>query len=84
MAQININKIPFGNLVGGSQTFTIEYKVWNGSAYTLVTANAILDVDGNLISPVSILGLISGQRYHVRVSNNCGSPIVYFQKEIIA
>ena len=57
--------------------------MWNASVYTLVTNSAVLDVEGNPPSPVSISGLISGQRYHVRVSNNCGDPIVYLQQEII-
>lgn len=80
--QITINKIDYGNPVSGPQTWTIKYKLYNALSYTTATASALDDGSGNLISPVVISGLVSGQLYYIQTTNNCGSPAIIYQQSV--
>lgn len=83
VATLTINTIVYGNNAGGSQTWTIEYKEWNdGGGFIQATNSAVASISGNINTPVVIVGLSAGMKYHVRVSNNCSSPTEYYIQEI--
>ena len=80
--QITISKVNYGNSTSGPQTWNIKYKKYDAISTTTVTTNALDNGAGNLISPVVISGLISGELYYVQITNNCQSPAIIYQQSI--
>jgi len=87
MATYIVTSINFSNdSVASTQTGTLEYKLWSASNddYILVNASVSVNTDGTLVSPQNITGLVSGETYNVKFSNNCSSPASYWVTTIIA
>lgn len=82
--QFIINKLDWANAPAAPQTWSFEYKVYSDpeSAYILISNNAAVAVDGSLVAPLTVSGLVSGQLYYLRSYNNCSSPAVYFIQQI--
>lgn len=80
---INITKVNYGNPASGPQTWTIKYKKADDpGAYITATTSAVDDGSGNLISPVSITGLVPGSLYYTQTTNNCSSPAEIYPQAI--
>lgn len=79
---VNINNIALGNETNTNQVMTIERKLYNepDSEYVVVSNNVLVGIDGS--TTLSIPGLSSGARYHIRASNNCTEPKVYYVQSI--
>lgn len=82
--QFTINKVDFANTPAAPGVWTFEYKLFSNpdSSYILMSNTAAVAVNGNLSVPLVVSGLIAGQLYYVRATNNCGSPPLRFIQQI--
>lgn len=81
--ELNITKLIFANIPSSSQTVTILYKLQSSGSYTTYSNSIIVNTDGTLIVPTSIL-LLSGQIYDIQILDNCQSPAEGIVKVITA
>ena len=83
MAGFTIHKVDYGNPASGAQTWTIKWKLsTNPGAYTTLSASALDDGSGNLITPLSVTGLTAGNLVYTQTTNNCESPAIIYQQSI--
>lgn len=85
MATVTITTIEYGNTAGGDQSWQIEYKLASDpGVYTVAESDAVANELGLLYTPVDVNGIVLGNVYIFRVSNNCGSPREYYHQYISA
>lgn len=80
-SSILITNIIFGNTPSSAQNITVEYKLQSDSSFTLYSASISIATDGTPLSTIDI-PTSPGQTYNIRLSNNCSSPVIYFNKSI--
>lgn len=70
-----LEQVYWANPTSISQTWTFEWKVWDGpeSAWALISNSAVVNADGMLAIPLTVSGL-TPNIYYVRATNNCQSP----------
>lgn len=81
MATYRVTAIDWSNDdVSISQTGTLEYKLWSDpvTSYIVVNAAVTVNTDGTLAAPQNIAGLVSGETYDIKFSNNCDSPALFW------
>lgn len=78
---ITVTKVIFGNTPTSAQTITVEYKLQSDSSYILLSSTQAIATDGTPLTTITI-PTAPGQTYDIRLSNNCGSPVVSFVKSI--
>jgi hypothetical protein len=70
---LNITTVTFDTIPSSPQTVTVEYKLSSAGSYTLYSTSIVVDINGNVITPVS-LPVNIGDTYDVQVLGNCHSP----------
>jgi hypothetical protein len=73
-----ITGLDYANPPAAIQTWTLQYKLWNASSYTLITNSASVNTDGTLGTPQTVSGLTAGQLYYIQAYPNCSSPFEIF------
>lgn len=77
-----ITKLDYANVPAGVQTWTLQYKLWNATSYTLISNSVSVNTDGTLGTPEPVTGLTAGQLYYVRAYPNCSSPFETFTQQV--
>lgn len=77
-----IEAFDYANEPSSLQVWTLEYKLYSASSYTLISDSINVNTDGTLGTPETVTGLTAGQLYYVRAYPNCSSPFDYFIQQI--
>jgi hypothetical protein len=78
---ITITALDYANIPSGIQSWTLKYKLWNATSYTLITNSASVNTDGTLGTPETI-SVTDGQLYYIQAYPNCSSPFETFIQQV--
>jgi len=79
---LNITRIIFSAIPVSAQVVTVQYKIHTDPSYTVVTTNAVVNIDGSVVTPISI-PVTQGSTYDIQVLDNCSSPRSGFMQTIL-
>lgn len=71
-AKYVITSAQFFAVPAGNQICTVMYKLCSSATYIVASNNVVVQPNGQLVTPLTITGLIEGTCYDVAMFNNCG------------